>query len=97
MVLSKSEKAMLEVASRAKDDAPSLMDVAPVKRVSAKGQTSRRPSVEARPSAKGEPEVRKGPDSTKPVPPPAPKTKPKVRLVNGKLVPIDDSARLFDN
>jgi DNA topoisomerase-6 subunit B len=85
--LSRSEAAALKVAALAKadDDQPRLMDVAEPKRLDRKGKSPERP-------AKKSGEVGKSP---------SPKAaelkgaKPKMRLVNGKLIPAEDGPKLF--
>jgi len=79
---SKAEAARLKVAAMAHDE-PKLLDVAPVKRSSRKDKP-RKPS-------------RSAPKPTEPpaAPPPPQARKPKMRLVNGKLVPVDDGPSLF--
>jgi hypothetical protein len=90
MSLSKAEAAMLKVASMAKDDEPRLIDVDEAKRSSNK-KTSK-PAPKAK-SAK--PRRSPEPPSPEPAPPASKPPKPKMRLVNGKLVPIDDTPGLF--
>jgi DNA topoisomerase-6 subunit B len=109
--LSKSEAAALKVASMANDDEPQLIDVKPVKRSSPSKGTSKGSSTPAkselapksRSESKPDPkaETSKKPAPTKAPPDtskPAPDTKagkPKLRLVNGKLVPVEDGPKLF--
>jgi DNA topoisomerase-6 subunit B len=95
---SKSDAAMLKVASmRGDDDQPALIDTSEVKRLSQKGKPPRPTKAAAN---------TKGTKSTKAVSPAkpaaaaataktAPKDKPKLRLVNGKLVPVDAGPGLF--
>jgi len=98
----KAEAAMLKVAALGKgiDDEPGLMDVKPVPR--AKGKSSK-PALKS--GAKSESNAEKGTslDGDKPSKakapaaknePTAPAAKPRMRLVNGKAVPVDD-AKLF--
>jgi DNA topoisomerase-6 subunit B len=79
--LSKAEAAALKVASLAKDDddQPNLMDVAEPKRLDRKAKGVEKPARKS----KDEPKA------------PEAKTKPKMRLVNGKLVPAEDGPKLF--
>jgi DNA topoisomerase VI subunit B len=108
--LSKAEAAALKVASLAKeDDEPALLDVKPVGRLSANGATPKRKAppeekavakvtskADAKPSGKVKPAA-----ASKAVSAPAkdqtakPSGKPTMRLVNGKLVPVDDGPKLF--
>ncbi len=104
---SKAERAMLEVAGRARSDEPALLDVEPVGRLSRKGKPAAkaapakskavpaptRSKPEATPAAKREPAAK--PADTKPAPPSAKAPKPKMRLVNGKLIRVDDDPKLF--
>ncbi len=95
---SKSEAAVLKVASmRGDDDQPALIDTAEVKRLSPKGKPPR-PTVAATNAKGAKIEKAKGP--AKPAAPTAaaktaPKDKPKLRVVNGKLVPVDAGPGLF--
>lgn len=93
---SRSEAAMLKVAALAKadaDDEPALIDTKPVKRASLKPEKkAKRPAPEAAPKKKSTPK----PEPTSSKPPADPKApKPKMRLVNGKLVPVDEGPKLF--
>jgi DNA topoisomerase-6 subunit B len=107
--LSKAEKAMLEVASRQKDeDQPKLIDTDLPKRLSRKGKPPRAPRTKVStnsspnaapkagrtqfkattppPGAPAPPEAAPRPSA----PAPSKKPKPKMRLVGGKLIPIDE-------
>jgi hypothetical protein len=102
--LSKSEAARLKGAAMAKhDDQSTLMAVEPIKRSSRSGKP---PKASRKPAPRGEPKStkRRTPEATPkpeasgpaPAPPPLAKPpKPKMRLVNGKLIPADDGPRLF--
>ncbi|MBS0196034.1 MAG: DNA topoisomerase VI subunit B [Planctomycetes bacterium] len=101
----KAERAMLDVASRAKDDSPSLIDVAPVKRLTKKGDAPKKREGKAPEAKKPEgakpaaakPAAKEAP--SKPAPkapePAASAPKPKMRLVNGKLEPVKEGPSLF--
>ncbi len=101
----KAERAMLDVASRAKDDSPSLIDVAPVKRLTKKGDAPKKREGKAPEPKKPEgakpaaakPAAKEAPSKPAPkVPEPAASTpKPKMRLVNGKLEPVKEGPSLF--
>lgn len=91
---------MLKVNAAAKsdDDEPSLMDVKQTPRTSAKPEKrSRRPVSSEKPATKST----LSPALTKPSAVLAnassteKKPKPKMRLLNGKLVPVDDGPKLF--
>jgi DNA topoisomerase-6 subunit B len=98
----KAEAAMLKVAALGKgiDDEPGLMDVKPVLR--AKGKSSKpKPSSSTKSETKTEKGTSLGGDKTSRTKAPAaknepaaPAAKPRMRLVNGKAVPVDD-AKLF--
>jgi len=96
-----SEAAMLKVASlRAgdqEDDQPALIETASVKRLSQKGKSSkaaRSLPPKARQSEHGERPARpSNPDPASPAPPP--KSKPRVTILNGKIVPLDPGPGLF--
>jgi hypothetical protein len=86
MKLSKAEAAALKVAAMAKNDEPTLLDVKPAKRQQTQSAKRSRGASEETPT-KSSGKVAKAP------PPPAkpdPKDKPKMRLVNGKLVPVNE-------
>jgi DNA topoisomerase-6 subunit B len=96
--VSKSQAAMLAVASKAKDDedAPKLLDVSPVGRLNQKGSSGAAakgakpsPKVEVKPQGKTKPDPKAAAKSDDKKP------KPKMRLVNGKLVPVEDGPGLF--
>ncbi len=108
--ISKAEAARLKVASMAHDDELSLMDVRPVGRLSQKGKSERTrgkepeakaPKAAAKPEPKPSKSAAKGLNATKSVIPtaepaaPSKGPKPKMRLVNGKLVPVDEGPKLF--
>ncbi|HYE60604.1 MAG TPA: DNA topoisomerase VI subunit B [Phycisphaerales bacterium] len=83
--LSKAEAAALKVASLAKgddEDQPKLMDVAEPKRLDRKGKAPEKPARKTKHEGKGAPKQPEGKAA-----------KPKMRLVNGKLIPADE--RLF--
>ncbi len=87
MKLSKAEAAALKVAAMAKNDEPTLLDVKPAKRQDAKPSGKRQRGTSDEKPAKAAAKPAKAP------PPPAkpdPKDKPKMRLVNGKLVPVNE-------
>jgi len=97
----KAERAMVEVASRAKvADEPTLLDVKPVGR-SGRKESKAKPTAAAPTTreAKRQATVSSLPaPAAKPTPAPAPPAgnfKPKMRLVNGKLVPVEDGPKLF--
>lgn len=92
---SKAEAAMLRVASmRGDDDQPALIDTSEVKRLSQKGKPPR--SAKPAANAKGAKSERTaGPAKPDAAAKTAPKDKPKLRLVNGKLVPVDAGPGLF--
>ncbi len=93
---SRAEAAALKVAALAHkdDDEPRLMDIAEPKRLNRKGVA---PTPKAKTKAappKSEPAANPAKKQAPP-PPPTPKGKPKMRLVNGRLVPADDGPGLF--
>jgi len=99
---SKAEAAALNVAALANDeDEPSLIDVKPTKRAAAKERSSKSPATKptekappAKKSADKKPNEKVSP--SKPAPqPPAAAAKPRMRLVNGKMVPVEDGNGLF--
>lgn len=113
---SKAEAAMLKVAAMGKDDddEPTLMDVKPVKRASAKlGKSAGAKAHKGEPKSGGAASPRKSGAKKSPEPPNTPgksaaastpaashtpptrAAKPKLRLVDGKLVPVDDGPKLF--
>jgi DNA topoisomerase-6 subunit B len=85
---SKKEAAALKVAALAKEEErePTLLDVSKAKRQSAKGKMG---EATAKPAKRAEP---KGNPAAQPAEKAA---KPKMRLVNGKLVPVKDEPGLF--
>jgi DNA topoisomerase-6 subunit B len=105
--LTKAQRAALKVAAMGKaDDQPALIDVESPKRLTQKGKPPRGAKAPpARPASR----VQSKSAPKKTAPPPdkesvapaasldAKSTKPKLRmrLVNGKLVPVDDGPRLF--
>jgi len=96
---SRAEAARLKVAAMAHEgDQPSLLDVQPATRGS---RTPKRPgSKKAAPKAAPKPSGRARPAPPTPAPEsrpgkPAKPTKPKMRLINGRLVPADDGPKLF--
>jgi hypothetical protein len=103
--LSKSEAAMLKVHASHVDDQPALIETAPVPRSkrSAPSRTSA-PSKPAKPApapsprstpqsaSKSSAEAKPG-TAVKPAAEPGPKLR--MRLVNGKLVPVQDDRKLF--
>jgi DNA topoisomerase-6 subunit B len=97
----KAQAAALKVAAMAKhdDDQPALMDVKPTKPTTptkpTKASAAKPATAPPKPSPKAEPKPPARTPKLTPSTKPAPSTKPKMRLVNGKLVPIDDSPRLF--
>jgi DNA topoisomerase-6 subunit B len=97
MKLSKAERARLEVSARAKDrDQPRLLDdPAPARRRKAEEKKPRSAAAKTSPK-KGAAE----PPPESPAPAPAAiqaptRSKPRMRLVNGKVVPVDDTPGLF--
>jgi hypothetical protein len=94
---SKAERARLRVAAMAKDeDQPKLMDVEPVKRSARKEKPTKPPA--SKPAGSRPAPTKPAKASNSPTPPsarPAKPPKPKMRIVNGKLVPVDDGPRLF--
>ncbi|MBL8999678.1 MAG: DNA topoisomerase VI subunit B [Phycisphaerae bacterium] len=86
------EKAMLAVAARAKDDTK-LLDTDPPGRSSRSGKSPRPQVPKNVKAAAGKPAAPV--KSASSVPAPAPAAKPKMRLVNGKLVPVDEPGGLF--
>lgn len=95
--LSKKEAAALKVAALAKTehDEPALLR-APAKSVRAKEAPKPATKPEAKSAAKPAPAraVEASPTPAKPAEP-AKKPKPRMRLVNGKYVPVDDGPSLF--
>jgi hypothetical protein len=97
MQLSKAELAALKVNSMRDDDQPTLMPVKPVERSSRKAKET--PAKKSEPARSGKPSkaapAKQAPPASKGgKSDPAPK--PKMRLVNGKLVPVADSGpKLF--
>jgi hypothetical protein len=98
MKLSKSEKAALVVAARAKeaeeDSQPRLIEAAP-KRPAAptkpKTRKARSPEPQGEPAPIVKMERKPGADpAAERDAPPEARKKPKMRLVNGRLVPVDE-------
>ncbi|MBU6413256.1 MAG: DNA topoisomerase VI subunit B [Planctomycetes bacterium] len=99
----KAEAAMLKVLG-SRDDEPGLMDVKPVKRGSGKESKSGRSTASTKgpeksakkPTEKPTEKLAKEParEKVSASAPAAPAPKPRMRLVNGKAVPVDD-AKLF--
>ena len=99
---SKAEAAMLKVAAMAKDDEPTLMDVAERKRTDRKGRAPSKPTPTKAKGAPAKPAPAKTTTVKKSELPAPPQTaekkpKPKMRLdpKTGKLVPVDDGPKLF--
>jgi DNA topoisomerase VI subunit B len=107
--LTKAQKAALKVAAMAKeDDQPKLIDVDEPKRLTQKGKPARGRGAQpkgaapkppkATPAKSGSKKTSTPPEEVAPVAAPEAKSsKPKLRmrLVNGKLVPVDDGPGLF--
>jgi hypothetical protein len=89
MKLSKAEAAALKVASMAKDDEPTLMDVKPAKRQAAKAGPKRGKAEPAKAEPAGSSKSARGAGAVKSAAA-QPAEKPKLRLVNGKLVPVNE-------
>ncbi len=90
---SKAEAAMLKVASLAKDDEAGSARARGSARGGAAGEKTM-PGIKSAPAKS--PPVKPGATPAAPAPKPGEKKpKPKMRLVNGKLVPMDDGPRLF--
>ncbi len=99
---SRAEAAMLKVAAMAKDDEPTLMDVAERKRADRKGRTASKPApTKAKgataKSAPVKPVAAKKSEPAAPSPAAEKKPKPRMRLdlKTGKHVPVEDGPRLF--
>ncbi|MFN7337666.1 MAG: hypothetical protein ACK5SZ_00815, partial [bacterium] len=91
---SKSEAAALKVAALANDeDEPSLIDVKPTKRAAAKEKPSK--SVAKQEKSREAKKPASKPAVEKSAPAPVSNAKPRMRLVNGKMVPVDDGKGLF--
>jgi DNA topoisomerase-6 subunit B len=91
---SKSEAAALKVAALANDeDEPSLIDVKPTKRAAAKEKPSKSVAKQAKSREAKKPASK--PAVEKSAPAPVSNAKPRMRLVNGKMVPVDDGKGLF--
>jgi DNA topoisomerase-6 subunit B len=75
----------------AKREAPTLLDVKPVERQPAKRSASKPAAAAASPNGAGKrtPEPAAAPPHT------SQKAKPRVRLINGKVVPVDEGPGLF--
>ena len=90
---SKAEAAALKVASMANDgdDEPSLIDTKPTKRAAAKEPKKAKAAAKAEPKGKSEakPETKSKAEASKEAAA-APKGKPRMRLVDGKMVPVDE-------
>lgn len=103
--MSKSEAARLKVASLANsdDDQPSLLETEAPKRLSQKGKAPPSKRGKESPGKKGAkatppPAKTSAPATSSARPSPAADAKaakPKMRIVNGKLVPVDDGPKLF--
>ncbi|MCC6951768.1 MAG: DNA topoisomerase VI subunit B [Phycisphaerales bacterium] len=88
----RAEAAALKVAAMAHDDAPALIDTREVPRSSAKGKAKKEPGkapVRPRATMAEEPPAPAKPAVSKTGP------KPKLRLINGKYVPVDEGPGLF--
>ncbi len=98
--LSKAEAAALKVAAMAKDDEPTLLDVKPAKRQAAektratKNTATKGGDKPAAKQASAKQTTAKAPPSRS-SPTKTATEKPKMRLVNGKLVPVQDGPKLF--
>ncbi|GDX98834.1 DNA topoisomerase VI subunit B [Phycisphaerae bacterium] len=98
--LSKAEAAALKVAAMAKDDEPTLLDVKPAKRQAAektratKNTATKGGDKPAAKQASAKQTTAKAPPSRS-SPAKTATEKPKMRLVNGKLVPVQDGPKLF--
>ena len=98
--LSKAEAAALKVAAMAKDDEPTLLDVKPAKRQAAektratKSTATKGGDKPAAKQASAKQTTAKAPPSRS-SPTKTATEKPKMRLVNGKLVPVQDGPKLF--
>jgi hypothetical protein len=99
--LSKAEAAMLKVHATREDDQPSLIETQEVGRSNRSGKPEKKKSL-ARP--KGAPAAKGRSSKVRTPEPPAERStpadtakpaKPKLRLVNGKLVPAEQGPRLF--
>jgi hypothetical protein len=98
--LTKAEAAALKVAAMAKIDEPTLLDVKPAKRQAAERSRSAKSAATKgsdKPAAKP---ANAKQTTAKAVPATSgstatPTDKPKMRLVNGKLVPVQDGPKLF--
>ncbi len=90
---SKAETAMLKVASlaAAENEQPKLIEVDEAKRTSRKSRTAPKSTKAATPA----PKPTKITPTTAHTAPPGPKPKPKMRLVNGRLVPVEEGPKLF--
>ncbi len=108
VAMTKAQKAALKVAAMGKEgDQPNLMDVDAPKRLTQKGKSPGPAGKAAKPAASTKPAPGKS-ASKKTAPPPADEPAPaaaveaksakpklRMRLVNGKLVPVDDGPGLF--
>ena len=98
--LSKAEAAALKVAAMAKDDEPTLLDVKPAKRQAAektratKNTATKGGDKPAAKQASAKQTTAKAPPSRS-SPTKTATEKPQMRLVNGKLVPVQDGPKLF--
>jgi DNA topoisomerase VI subunit B len=93
MKLSRAEAARLKVAALAKqDDQPELIPTQPAKRASRSGKSPKKKAEKAAPAKAAGKSKR---STVAPADPPAKAAKPKMRLVDGKLVPADEGPKLF--
>jgi DNA topoisomerase-6 subunit B len=90
--VSKAEAAMLAVSGMSKDDddQPSLIDTKPIGRSSPKASKGTKPSERPKAAAKPDPKPTSKSDAKSDSAP-----KPKMRLVNGKLVKVEEGPGLF--
>jgi len=96
--LSRSEAAHLKVAAlaRSDDDEPRLIDTTPQRGTARPMAKPKRESVPTPAPVKPKGGGTRGPSvAATPASAPTRKPKPKMRLVNGKLVPVDDGPGLF--
>lgn len=90
---SKAEAAALKVAAMAHDEGPVLIDTRDVPRSSARVRGKKEPVKSAAPRKAAKPAKAREPAPAADAKPAGPK--PKVRLINGKYVPVDDGPGLF--
>jgi len=96
MKLSKAQAAALKVAAMAKDEEPTLLGPGPGTSARGSKAAGKVPARSGRKSASAAPRTPTAPPPPVPAPAVAGKpTKPKMRLVNGKLVPADNGPTLF--